>query len=159
MNKTVENLSDSIVGIRGSTITVGVVDTIKVSYHGQLQPIKHIAYTGKNGDAIFIDPYEPELTNQIAKVLKEAGFSAYAFSKTRVVVSVPPPSGDQRKSTIAHLRKLGEEAKIAIRNVRKKQRQQLEKESLVIEDKKIQEITDSNIAEIDLIIEGKIKSL
>lgn len=159
MDKTVGNLSDSIIGIRGSTITVGVIDTVKVPYHGQLQPIKHIAYTGKNGDAIFVDPYEPELTNQIAKSLKEAGFSAYAFSKTRVVVSVPPPSGDQRQATIAHLRKLGEEAKIAIRNIRKKQRQQLDKDALLKEDKKIQEVTDSNIAEIEAIIEGKIKSL
>ena len=159
MEKTVQNLSSSIVGIRGSSVTAGVIDTIKVSYHGQSTPIKHVAHTVRNGDIICIDAYEPEMTNQIAKALKEAGFNAYAFSKTRAVVNVPPPSGDQKKEMIAHLKKLGEDAKIAVRNIRKKHRQSLDKDALAKEDKKIQELTDSYIAEIDAVIQGKINSL
>jgi len=156
MEKAVENLSNSIVGIRGGTISTGVIDTVKVSAHGQLTPIKHIASTGRIGDAIYVDPYDASQTNHVAKCLVEAGFSAYAFSKTRVLVSVPPPSGDQKKETIAHLKKLAEETRIAIRNVRKKFRQKQESKDL---DAEIQKITDSYVVEVDSIIEKKIRGL
>lgn len=159
MDKTINSLSSNIIGIRSGTITTGFIDTVKISYHGQLTPIKHIAYTAKIGDSIAIDAYEPTLTAQIAKNLADAGFSAYAFSKTRVLVSVPPPSGDQKKETIAHLKKLGEEAKIAIRNIRKSFRQKLDKEELKTADSGIQKTTDSYIKEIDDIINTKIGSL
>ncbi|RDJ35422.1 MAG: ribosome-recycling factor [Crenarchaeota archaeon] len=159
MEKTLHNLSDSIVGIRGGNVSAGVLDTVKVVYHGQQTPLKHIAFVSKKDHAITIDPYEVEFTNQIANNLKDMGFNAYAFSKTRVVVNVPPPSGDQKKEIISHLRKLGEDAKIAIRNIRKKHRQKLDKNALKTEDKKIQEVTDSYIAEVDEIINGKISSL
>ena len=159
MEKTVRNLSASIVGIRGKTISCGMVDTVKVPYHGQMTPISYVAYTGNNGKSIFVDPYEPDLVNLVAKSLSNAGFSAYAFSKTRVLVSVPPPSGEQKQENITHLKKLGENAKIAIRNIRKKIRQGLTKDELKQSGKKIQEIINSNIDEIDSIIRSKMKAL
>jgi ribosome recycling factor len=156
MEKAVANLSDSIIGIRGGTTSPGMIDTVKVPCYGQMTPIKHIAFTGKIGDAIHVDPYDASQTNQIAKSLTDAGFSAYAFSKTRVLVSVPPPSGDQKKETIAHLKKLSEDTKIAIRNIRKKFRQKQDSKDL---DAEIQKITDSYIAEVDDIINRKIAGL
>jgi len=156
MEKTINNLSDSIVGIRGGMISAAVIDTVKVSCYGQQTPIKHVATTGRVGDSIYVEPYDASHTNHIAKCLVEAGFSAYAFSKTRVLVSVPPPSGDQKRETIARLKKLAEEAKIAIRNIRKKFRQKQDSKDLDVE---IQKSTDSYIAEIDDIINRKITGL
>lgn len=159
MQKTIDSLSNTILGIRGGTVSTGLVDSVKVLAYGQPTLIKHLAITGKNGDSIFIDPYDITLTNQIAKTLADSGLSAYAFSKTRVLVSVPPPSGDQKKEIISRLKKLGEEAKIAIRNIRKKHRQSLDKDTLNQKDKEIQEITDSFISIIDNLIDNKIRNL
>ncbi len=163
MAKTIENLRNSIVGIRLGSISAGVVDTIKVPYHGTLTPIKHLAQTFPAGrGAIHIDPFDPTMTGQIAGILASQGLNAYAFSKTRVVVSVPPPSGEEKQKVISHLKKLAEEAKIAIRNIRKNHRQKVQgsdKESNQKLDKEIQKVTDEYIAEVESVINEKIASI
>jgi ribosome recycling factor len=157
MGKAVAVFSGSITGICSSTVSAGVIDTIKVPCYGNQSQIKHIAYASKVGNSIYVDPFDSALTESIAKSLVAAGFSAYAFSKTRVVVSIPAPSGDEKKKIIAHVNKLAEEAKIVIRNIRKNYRQKLDKEALKTEDKSIQKITDAYIAEIDGLASKKIK--
>jgi len=159
MQKTIENLSDSIVGIRLGTISASVVDTIKVPYHGTMTPIKHLAQTAPGQGGIQIDPFDPSMTNTIANVLASSGMNAYAFSKTRVVVSVPPPCGEEKQKVFSHLKKLAEEAKIAIRNIRKNHRQKLSKDDQKELDKEIQKVTDDHISEVDSIINRKIASI
>ena len=156
MDKSVEVLSHSLVGIRGGTINPGLIDTVKVSYYGQNVPIFQVAQTGRlDNNNIAVDPYDPSMIGPLVTALKANNFSAYQFSKTRVLVSVPPISGEEKEKVKKHLRKLGEEAKIAIRNIRKNYRKNSDRE----EDKKIQEITDHYIKEIDQIIEKKASSL
>lgn len=159
MDKALGVLYASIVGIHSGTVSAGVVDTVKVPSYGQMTPVKHLAISVKSGNIIQIDPYDPALTHAIAKSLTEAGFNAYAFSKTRVCVNVPPPTGDEKKRIIIHLNKLGEEAKISVRNIRKKYRQSLEKEDQKDQDAEIQKITDAYIQEIDDIIKHKTERL
>jgi ribosome recycling factor len=141
-----------IIGIRGNAITAGMVDTVRVNYYGSSTPIKHLAVTGKVGQTITIEPYDLSLIGQIVTALKSAGFNAYPFSKTRICVNIPIASGEQRDRNILLLRKLGEETKIAIRNLRKKYR----KENPDID---IQPIIDKYIKEVDSLIDNKINNL
>lgn len=159
MDKALEVLSDSIKGIRSGTVSTGIVDSVKVKCYDQMTPIKFVAHTTKEGDIITVDPYDTTLTNAIAKTLCNAGFSAYAFSKTRVVVSVPPPSGEQKQEIANRIKKIGEEAKVSIRNIRKKFRQRLDKEESKMLEKQIQSVTDDAIEEVNSIIRGKIEKL
>ena len=155
MEKSVEVLSHSITGIHGGTINPGVIDTVKAACYGQNLPIIQVAQTGRlDNNNIAVDPYDPSMIGPLVTALKANGFQAYQFSKTRVVVSVPPISGESREKVKKHLRKLGEEAKIAIRNIRKNFRK-----NNVCDDKKVQKITDHYIKEIDQIIEKKANSL
>ena len=155
MTKAVSLLSSSIVGIRSSTVTAGVIDTVRY----QQTPIKYLASTGKVRDVVSIEPYEPANVHGIAKALIEAGFNAYVYSKTCVRVNCPPPSGDERKRIIAHLDKLAEEARVTIRNIRKKYRQALAKEQLKTADADIQKVTDKYIEEVNLIIQNKKQNI
>lgn len=159
MEKATKLLSSSIVGIRSGTVTAGVIDTLRVSAYGQLTPIKHLGNAFKSGNHVHIDPYDPTLVGTIAKGLTAAGFNAYAFSKTRVMVSIPPPCGEETQRIITHLNKLCEETKISIRNIRKKYRNAFDKEQLKTLDAEIQEITDLYIAETESIIQNKIEAL
>ena len=122
MEKSVEILSKSIVGIHGGTINPGVIDTVKVPYYGQNVPILQVAQTGRLDNSITVDPYDLSLIGPLVTALKSNSFSAYQFSKSRVVVSVPPICGEEREKIKKHLRKLGEEAKTVIRNIRKSYR-------------------------------------
>lgn len=155
MEKSVSLLSSSIVGIRGSAISPGVIDTVKVDCYGQKMSLGQMAQTGRiDINAIAIDPYDPTLVGPITTALKANGFSAYQFSKTRVMVSTPPVSGEEREKVKKHLRKLGEDTKIAIRNIRKNYRKQ-NKDC----DKEVQRITDRFIDEVDRVIADKILRL
>lgn len=155
MQKTVELLQNSILGIRLGNISPAVIDTVKISYYGSLTPIGHLATTQKSGNMICVSPYDTSLLGAICKALNEAGFSSYIFSKTAVAVSIPKPTVEEKHKIWKHLDKLGEEAKVAIRNIRKKRRQS----SVVVDDKEIQKETDKHIDEINRIISKKKESI
>ena len=80
----------------------------------------------------------------IEDVLKKQGFNAYKFSKTTVVVNIPLPCGENRHKVAAQAKKIGEEAKVAVRNIRKKFRKK-DKDN----EKQLQTMTDAAIKEID----------
>ena len=169
MEKSLEFLSDQIVGIRHGLITMAVIDSVRVKYYGQMMPIKHLAETARQDHRIGVTPHDPNAKAAIEKALKAVGFEAYTFSKTQVVVSVPPPSGEDRQKVVARLEKLAEETRIAVRSIRKNFRNRLKKDwppsRLVIgEDevrnieKDLQTMTDRYIREIDTMIGGKIEA-
>lgn len=167
MEKSLEFLADQLIGIRHGMITTAVIDSVRVPCYGQSMPIGHLAQTAMQDHRIRIQPHDPSLRAVIAKSLVTAGFEAFVFSKTEVVVSVPPPSGTDREKVIARLTQLGEETRVAVRNIRKKFRQRLKKdwpptklaigedEVRQIEDQ-LQKMTDDYIREIDRMIEAKV---
>lgn len=156
MDKTVQLFSDSIVGIRLGTVSASVIDTVKVDYHGQLTPIKFLAQTGKIQNSIFVDPYEVSMVGKISNALKENGFPAYTFSKTRIMINIPPVCGEEKTKISKHLTKLAEESRVSIRNIRKNFRQKNKDQD---QEKQIQSITDEAISEINAILDRKVKSL
>lgn len=155
MEKTVESLSRSIVGIRSGTTTSSVINTVKVDCYGQNLPIVQVAQTGRLENIIYVDPYDVSLIGSLLIALKSNGFSAYQFSKSRVVVSVPHATGEEKEKIKKHLYKLGEEAKVSIRSIRKSFRKSQEDR----DDKEIQKITDKYIDEIDSLIKNKVNNL
>lgn len=158
METTVEQLRSSLVGIRGSTVSPSLVSTVKVEYYGQPTPLEHVASVALSNGGISILPHDPSIVGLINKTLLAANFKSYVFSKSCVMVSVPPMSGDQRKEIIKHLQKLEEDAKVSVRNLRKKYRQTLTKEELK-DEKPLQTLTDNAISEIEQIIEDRIQKL
>lgn len=159
MQKAVDYFRESIVGIRSNTVSPGLIDPIKVDYYGQATPIKHLAQTGKTDQRIFIDPHDLSMIGKITTKLKASGFDAYQFSKQRVIVNIPPISGDERKKIIKQLHKMAEESRVAIRNVRKAWRQSLTKEELEGKEKYIQETTDKAIGCIEELLDDKLSAL
>jgi len=162
MAKPLELLERQIVGIRLGTISPAVVDSVKVLYQGSMTPINHLAFSQPTKGGIAVNPYDPQMVGAIVTALKSSGMNAYAFSKTSVMVSVPPITGEAKDQIRGHLKKLGEEAKIAIRNIRKKARQKMDglpKDELQKAEKELQKLTDDHISEIDRIVNAKAASL
>lgn len=159
MAKSVEFFEDQIRSIRFGHITTGVIDTIRVECYEQKLPIQQIAWTTADKQRICVTPYDPQLLGAIDRALKKDGFNSYVFSKTQVVINLPPMSGEDREKVTAQVMKVGEETRVSIRNVRKKFRQSLTKDELQRIDKQLQEITDEKILEVDLLIEQKLESL
>lgn len=159
MDKAVEFFADQLLGIRSGTVTPALVDSVKVNCYGSQLPIKHIALAVMNQGRLTISPHDLSLMSAINLALQKNGFNSYIFSKTQVVVSVPPPSGEEKQRVEQHIRKLAEEAKISIRNIRKKERQKLTKEETQVLDRELQALTDSKIKEVEEYAEYKLNKL
>lgn len=162
MEKAIQNLDDSIRGIRVGAVTPSFIDTFKLSYYGQSTPIKHLAMTSSEQGLVMIKPHDVGILGAIQKTLKDAGFNAYLFSKQAVAVSVPPMSGEERERIKTHVKKLGEDTKIAVRNIRKTNRKAdktlPEDEQRKLE-KQIQDITDKYILIVDEMVDNKLEML
>lgn len=156
MDKAFEFFHDQIRGIRYGEISTALIDTIRVEAYEQRLPLKQLAWTvpDKN-NRILVSPYDTALLGAIDRAIRAEGFNSYVFSKTQVVINCPIRSGEDKERVIQQINKLAEEARIVIRNVRKKIRQKTEEDI----DKPLQKLTDDKIKEINDLIAFKIKSL
>jgi ribosome recycling factor len=158
MDKAVQHLADQLRGIRSGTISIGLIETVRVPVHGSLVPINRLGTARMQGDRIVIAPFDKANVPAMVKALNDSRLSAYALNPTTVSVSVPPMSGEQREEIARHVKKLGEEAKISIRAIRQQARKQIESSgrgSL----KRAQEATDAAVDEIERLIKAKLEEL
>lgn len=166
MDKSVQRLSEQFTAIRSGAITPGVIDSVRVNYHGQQIDIAHLATTSRDQGRIAVHPYDPGCLHEIDAALKKEGFNSHIFSKTTLVVQTGAiQTTAEREKVLNRISKLAEEAKIAIRNIRRKARQSLSNDaSLSINelkkgDKQLQDLTDASIASVDKLVKEKVGSL
>jgi len=155
MQKAIDFLSDQLHGITPLGATSSLIDTVRVTAYGQKTPLGHLATTAGRGEKVTITPHDPNLRGAIAKACQDAGFNAYVFSKESVVVNLPIMSGETKEETRKRIKRLGDDAKVAIRNVRKQFKKGIPKDQKHEDEKLIQEATDKAIGIIDQIVETK----
>jgi ribosome recycling factor len=151
MAKSVETLSQQLRGVRGSKVSPNLISSIRVMYNGQLVLLDHLASAVLVKNQIAVTLFDSSMSKsdsglmgRIEKSISAAGFTAYVFSKDTVIVSVPVYT--QREEISSHIRKMGEVARVAIRNIRKKAKKS------GVPEKDIQRITDEAITAVDEVI-------
>jgi ribosome recycling factor len=125
MRSAVERLAGKLRGIRTGTVSAGLIQTISVLFGGDLVPIKRLGVVRSQGDRILINPFDPASVPAVVKALCDPRLSAYALNPKRVSVSIPSISVEQREEISRHVKKPGEEARIAVRAIRRNARKQL----------------------------------
>ena len=80
----------------------------------------------QQGDRILITPFDKAVVPALVRAINEARLNAYALNPSTVSVSVPPINGGQRAEIARHVKKLGEDAQVAIRAIRQEARQRIE---------------------------------
>jgi ribosome recycling factor len=151
----VKHLEDQLRGIRPGAMSVGFLETFRVPHQGSTVALAKVAAILPGKQTINIRPFDQALVPAIERTLLESKLSAYRPNPTMVAVSIPPLSGEQREEMAKHVRKLGEEAKIAIRSIRQQSRNAAEPWHA----KNIQKETDAAIAAIEKAIKAKLVEL
>lgn len=153
MEKTIDILKAEFKGIRTGRASAGIVENIKVSCYGSQVPLKQIAnITVPEAQLIVIKPFDPSTLKEMEKALLQSdlGFTPNTDGKV-IRIPVPPLSEETRKKLAHKVKELSEEAKVAIRNIRRdanKHIDKIEKESVISEDeadiarKEIQKLTE-----------------
>jgi ribosome recycling factor len=162
MEKAIDHFEDQTHGINkfGGVRVSSLIDTIRISCYGQKTPLKHLASTSPMNGGVSVEPHDPSILKAIEKGCKDAGYNAYVFSKSTVMVSIPPPSGEDKVRARDRLKKIGEETKVSIRNIRKKAKQAVPKDTPKNQKKKLekdlQALTDEAINMVEAILAKKL---
>ena len=158
MQKIVAHLGDQLRAIRAGTVSVGFLASVRVPAGGNSRPLDRAGTIRAQGDRFLITPFDPGDVAGIVRALVEARLNAYALDPRTISVSVPPQSGEQRQELARHVKRLGEEAKVAVRAVRQQARMAIDasgRGSLRF----AQEATDEAVAEIERLVAVKLAEI
>src|SRR3954464_13544790 len=130
MEKSVALLGDQLRGVRTGRANVGLVDSIRVEYYGSPTPLKQLAnLSTPEPQQILIRPFDPTVIGDIVKAIQASHLGLTPNSDNKVVrLNVPPLSVEQRKKLDGRVKELAEEARIAIRNIRRDANKQADTE-------------------------------
>ena len=169
MSKTIGNLEGELGAIRAGRANPHVLDRITINYYGTQTPLQQVAnITIPEARMIQIQPWETNLISSINKAIQMSDLGINPSTDGKVIRLVFPELTEERRKDLAKdVKKKGEEAKVAIRNIRRDANdsfKKLEKEDVsedVIADlqKDIQKLTDDYIKKVDKTVEEKTKEI
>jgi len=121
MEKAINVLKHALAGIRTGRANPGLVDSLRVEAYGSQVPLKQLASVGApESNQIVIRPYDPGTLKDIEKAIQSSDLGFNPQSDGRLIrLNVPPLSTEVRRKMVVRVKELAEEAKIAIRNVRR----------------------------------------
>jgi ribosome recycling factor len=159
MQKAVAHLEEQLRGLRAGELSPGFVETYRVPLDGHSgTPLNRLAAVTRQGPRIVVRPFDRAHAALIAKALADGNLNAYLVDPTTVAVAVPPLSLEQREQMTRQVRSLGEASRVAVRQIRQEVRKTIAARGHVPE-RAIQADTDAAIAQIDRLIETKVKEL
>ena len=166
MDKSLEHMKHEFKTLRTGRVLVSVLDGIKIDYYGTPTGLDQVgSVVAQDATTIIVNPWEKNLLNDIESAITKANLGVNPNNDgDRIMLNFPPMTSEQRQESVKRMKGMGENAKVAVRNDRKKANDQIkrlekEKEITVDESKSaqdtIQKITDEYIAKIDSILKEK----
>jgi ribosome recycling factor len=166
MGKSVEALKTELQKIRTGRAHPGILDQVHVDYYGSMVPISQVANVSLlDARTISVQPWEKGMGAKIEKAIRESDLGLNPSSQGDLLrVPMPPLTEQRRKDLTKVVRHAGEDAKVAVRNLRREANEHLKrllKDKTVSEDderrgqEEIQRLTDRVIADIDKLVQGK----
>ena len=170
MGKSIESLRHDLTRIRTGRASTTLVDHIKVRYYGAETPLSQVAsVTLADARTILITPWEKNMVAPIEKALMASDIGITPTTAGTVIrLNMPALTEERRKELAKHVGHEGENAKIAIRNVRRDALQQVKdllRDKQITEDEdrrfddEIQKLTDRAVKDVDAVVKSKEEEL
>lgn len=169
MQKSVDNLKEEYVTIRAGRANPHILDRLRVDYYGTPTPIQQVGNISvPEARMIVIQPWEKSMIKEIEKAINMSDIGINPTNDGQVVRLVfPELTEDRRKELVKDVKKKGEQAKVAVRNIRRDGNDAFKKlkGSDVSEDEikdletELQKVTDKYIKEVDKAVEEKSKEV
>jgi ribosome recycling factor len=170
LEKSKDNLKEELNAVRAGRANPALLDRVEVNYYGTPTPLKQLAnVSAPDPRTLLITPFDPKSVGDIEKAILAANIGINPANDGKAVrLSIPQLTEERRKELAKQAKSIGEEAKVAARNLRRKANDDIKKEEkageLTEDDVKgslddIQKITDKAIKEIDEIVAGKEKEI
>ncbi|MDD3839677.1 MAG: ribosome recycling factor [Clostridia bacterium] len=166
MSKTIDVLKKDMASIRAGRANPSLLDNIKIEYYGVLTPLNQIAgITAPEPRLLLISPWDANVLPAIEKAILKSDLGLNPSNDGKVIrLAIPALTEERRKELVKVVKRNGEDAKIAIRQVRREVNdtfKSMEKKSEITEDdqrrgeERVQELTDDFTGKVDEIVEKK----
>lgn len=170
MKKAVSAVKSEFAGVRTGRASAALFDRITVDYYGTKTPLKQMAsISTPEAQTAIIQPWDKTAIPAIEKAIMASDLGVTPSNDGNIIrVPFPPLSEERRKDFVKLVKKMAEDGKVAIRNVRHEARddlKDLEEEKMISEDerkraeKKIDELTEKYVKEIDALLQHKEKEI
>lgn len=166
MAKSIESFKGELQKIRTGRAHPGILDQVHVEYYGSMVPISQVANVSLlDARTISVQPWEKGMGAKIEKAIRESDLGLNPASQGDLIrVPMPALSEERRRDLTKVVRHAGEDAKVAVRNLRRDANEHLKKllkDKQVSEDEErraqddVQKLTDRTITEIDKLVQAK----
>ncbi|MBI2877869.1 MAG: ribosome recycling factor [Candidatus Tectomicrobia bacterium] len=170
MTATMEALKKQLNTVRTGRASLSILDGVIVDYHGTPTPLNHLATLAvPDSRLITIQPWDSSAVGEIERAIRKSDLGLNPTSDGKMLkIPIPILTEERRKELTKVVKKMGEECKVAIRNIRREKNDELkaaEKSKGVSEDdvhraqEKIQKLTDKSISLVEELIEKKSKEV
>ena len=170
MNKTINVFAENLAEIRAGRANPAVLNKIMVDYYGVPTPISQVAgISVPEARLIVIQPWDASILKEIEKEILKSDIGINPNNDGKVIrLAFPELNEERRKEIVKDIRKMAEDAKVGIRNIRRdamelarKQQKDSEitEDELKVAEDEIQKITDKSVEEIDSILANKEKDV
>lgn len=166
MEKSIDSLKKEFATIRTGKANPNILNGVSVEYYGSMMPINQIAnVSAPDPQSIVIKPYDKSVLRAIEKAIQTADLGFNPLNDGDLIrIPIAPLTEQVRKDLVKQAKKIAENCKVAIRNIRRDQNEalkKLEKDSLISEDElkrsndKVQKVTDEYVAKVDQLTKAK----
>ena len=170
MQKSLDSMANDFMTIRAGRANPHVLDKVKVDYYGVATPVAQVGNVSvPEARTIMIQPWEPNLLKEIEKAILVSDIGITPTNDGKAIhLNFPDLTEERRKELAKDVKKRGEEAKVAVRNIRrdandfvKKQNKagDLNEDQAKDEEDKVQKMTDKYIKQIDEAVDAKSKEI
>ena len=170
MNKSIETLKADLAKVRTGRAHTGILDSVQVDYYGNPTPINQVAnITLMDARTIAVQPWEKKMLSAIEKAIRDSDLGLNPSSQGETIrVPTPALTEERRKEMVKLVKGEGEDAKIAVRNIRRDANEALKK---MVKDKtcsedderraqdEVQKLTDKFVSDIDKLLVDKEKEV
>ncbi len=170
MDKTISVFKENLAEIRAGRANPAILNKIMVDYYGVPTPINQVAgISVPEARLIVIQPWDINLLKEIEKEILKADIGINPNNDGKVIrLAFPELNEERRKEIVKDIRKMAEEAKVAVRAIRRdamdtardaEKNSEITEDELKLAENNIQKLTDNKVDEIDKILEGKEKEV
>ena len=170
MKKSIENLSRELANISAGRANSNLLNGVNVDYYRAPTPVQQLASINvPEARLLVISPYDKSSVADIEKAIIAANLGVNPTSDGEVIrITVPALTEERRKELVKNVKKIGEDSKVSIRNIRRDINDQLKKDEKngdITEDdlrsqtEDVQKVTDNSIKEIDNLVDEKEKDI
>jgi ribosome recycling factor len=166
MDKAISVLKDELAGVRTGRATPALLQRVVVDYYGTPVPIQQLAsFSVPEPRTLVISPFDRNAISAMEKAIMGSDLGITPGNDGTVIrLSFPPLTEERRKELIKLVHHRGEEGRVAVRNIRRHSKEELERlerdggiseDDLVRSEKELQKLTDKHISDIDEVVAHK----